>query len=144
MKSTLDLRPVYHRIEPRICAHVLLCWLALLLIRVAERRTELAWRRIAIEMGRIHTVTLAGTVTQTTPLTEIQQGIVDACGVPTPRVTPCTASSRSRWPPSRSAGLTPPRSRSRADVDERRGRGATAGSFPAQLTLSWVGWLADW
>jgi len=39
LKSTLDLRPVYHRIEPRIRAHVLLCWLALLLIRVAERRT---------------------------------------------------------------------------------------------------------
>jgi len=91
MKSTLDLRPVYHRIQPRIRAHVLLCWLALLLIRVAERRTGLTWRRIAIEMGRVHTVTLtgtAGTVTQTTPLTDIQQGIVDACGVAAPpRVT---------------------------------------------------------
>jgi hypothetical protein len=91
MKSTLDLRPVYHRIEPRIRAHVLLCWLALLLIRVAERRTGMTWRRIAIELGRIHTVTLtgtAGTVTQTTPLTDIQQGIVDACGVAAPpRVT---------------------------------------------------------
>jgi transposase len=91
LKSTLDLRPVFHRIEPRIRAHVLLCWLALLLIRVAERRTGLTWRRIAIELGRIHTVTLtgtAGTVTQTTPLTEIQQGIVDACSIaPPPRVT---------------------------------------------------------
>ena len=91
MKSTLDLRPVYHRIEPRIRAHVLLCWLALLLIRVAERRTGMTWRRIATELGRIHTVTLtgtAGTVTQTTPLTDIQQGIVDACSVATPpRVT---------------------------------------------------------
>jgi transposase len=91
MKSTLDLRPVYHRIEPRIRAHVLLCWLALLLIRVAERRTGLTWRRIALELGRVHTVTLtgtAGTVAQTTPLTEIQQGIVDACGVAAPpRVT---------------------------------------------------------
>ena len=91
LKSTLDLRPVFHRIEPRIRAHVLLCWLALLLIRVAERRTGLTWRRIAIELGRIHTVTLtgtAGTVAQTTPLTEAQQGIVDACGVaPPPRVT---------------------------------------------------------
>jgi hypothetical protein len=91
LKSTLDLRPVYHRIEPRIRAHVLLCWLALLLIRVAERRTGLTWRRIAIELGRVHAVTLtssAGTVVQTTPLTAVQQGIVDACGVDTPpRVT---------------------------------------------------------
>lgn len=37
MKTTLDLRPVYHRLDERIIAHVLLCWLALLLIRVAER-----------------------------------------------------------------------------------------------------------
>jgi hypothetical protein len=91
LKSTLELRPVYHRIEARIRAHVLLCWLALLLIRVAERRTGMTWRRIAIELGRVHTVTLngsAGTVEQTTPLTEVQQGIVDACGVtPPPRVT---------------------------------------------------------
>jgi hypothetical protein len=91
LKSTLDLRPVYHRIEPRIRAHVLLCWLALLLIRVAERRTGLTWRRIAIELNRVHAVTLqnsAGTVVQTTPLTEGQQAIVDACGVTKPpRVT---------------------------------------------------------
>ena len=91
LKSTLELRPVYHRIEPRIRAHVLLCWLALLLIRVAERRTGMTWRRIAIELGRIHTVTLkgsAGTVAQTTPLTDVQRGIVDACGItPPPRVT---------------------------------------------------------
>jgi transposase len=91
LKSTLDLRPVYHRIEPRIRAHVLLCWLALLLIRVAERRTGLTWRRIAIELGRVHAVTLtssAGTVVQTTPLTAVQQSIVDACGVTAPpRVT---------------------------------------------------------
>ena len=91
LKSTLELRPVYHRIEPRIRAHVLLCWLALLLIRVAERRTGLTWRRIAIELGRVHAVTLtssAGTIVQTTPLTAVQQGIVDACGVATPpRVT---------------------------------------------------------
>ena len=33
MKPILDLRPVYHRLEDRIRAHVLLCWLALLLIR---------------------------------------------------------------------------------------------------------------
>ncbi|MFG2525409.1 hypothetical protein [Streptomyces sp. NPDC048527] len=41
MKQILDLRPVYHRREDRIRAHVLLCWLALLLIRVAEYRPYL-------------------------------------------------------------------------------------------------------
>jgi len=35
LKSSLLLRPVFHRLEHRIRAHVLLCWLALLLTRVA-------------------------------------------------------------------------------------------------------------
>jgi len=91
LKSTLELRPVFHRVEPRIRAHVLLCWLALLLIRVAERRTGLTWRRIALELGRVHAVTLTGTagsVTQTTPLSETAQGILRACQVtPPPAVT---------------------------------------------------------
>jgi transposase len=45
MKSVLDLRPVYHRLEERIRAHVLLCWLALLLIRIAETTTGQTWQR---------------------------------------------------------------------------------------------------
>ena len=43
MKSVLDLRPVYHRLEERIRAHVLLCWLALLLVRVAENTAGTTW-----------------------------------------------------------------------------------------------------
>ena len=39
MKSGLDLRPMHHRKADRIRAHVLLCWLALLLVRVIETRT---------------------------------------------------------------------------------------------------------
>jgi transposase len=91
IKSTLELRPVYHRLEPRIRAHVLLCWLALLLIRVAERRTGSTWPTLARELGRLHAVTLTGptgTVTQTTELTTAQQGILRACGLtPPPRIT---------------------------------------------------------
>ncbi len=87
LKSTLELRPVFHRIEPRIRAHVLLCWLALLLIRVAERRTGLTWRRVALELGRVHALTLTGTagsVVQTTPLSEAASGILRACQVTPP------------------------------------------------------------
>jgi transposase len=91
LKSTLELRPVFHRLEPRIRAHVLICWLALLLIRVAERRTGATWRTIATELGRIHAVTLtgsAGTVTQTTPPSGQAAGFLGACGVdPLPRIT---------------------------------------------------------
>src|SRR4051795_7583767 len=45
MKQVLDLRPVYHRLEDRIRAHVLLCWLALLLARIVETRTATTWPR---------------------------------------------------------------------------------------------------
>jgi hypothetical protein len=91
IKSTLELRPVYHRLEPRIRAHVLLCWLALLLIRIAERRTGQTWPVLARELGRLHAVTLTGptgTVIQTTEPTTAQQGILRACGLTSPpRIT---------------------------------------------------------
>jgi transposase len=91
LKSSLLLRPVFHRLEHRIRAHVLLCWLALLLIRVAERRTTMTWRRIAIELGRVHAVTLTGTAgsaVHITPLTTTQAGILRDCQVAVPpRIT---------------------------------------------------------
>jgi len=58
-KSSLGLRPVYHHREDRIRAHVQLCWLALLLIRVAETRTGDTWRNLRHELDRMHLVTLA-------------------------------------------------------------------------------------
>ncbi len=54
MKQVLDLRPVYHRLEDRIRAHVLLCWLALLLIRIIETRTQTTWPRARDELQRLH------------------------------------------------------------------------------------------
>ena len=91
MKSTLMLRPVFHRLEPRIRAHVLICWLALLLARVAEQATGDTWARIAREMDRLAAVTLtgpAGTVVQATEPTDTQRAILSACKVsPPPRIT---------------------------------------------------------
>ncbi|WP_167530768.1 IS1634 family transposase [Microbispora hainanensis] len=91
MKTTLDLRPVYHRLDERITAHVLLCWLALLLIRVAERRTGQTWRTINRELSRVHQVTLAGPagrLTQTTKLTPAQAQLFKDCGIaPPPKMT---------------------------------------------------------
>lgn len=54
LKSTLDLRPVYHRLEDRIRAHVLLCWLALLLVRIAEHETGDTWPKIKQQLQQIH------------------------------------------------------------------------------------------
>lgn len=91
LKTTLELRPVFHRLEHRIRAHVLICWLALLLIRIAERQTGETWRRIALELQRLHQVTLTGsdgTVCQTTQLTAAQQRILDATSIKAPpRIT---------------------------------------------------------
>jgi len=60
MKTTLDLRPVRHRKEDRIRAHVILCWLALLLIRLAETQTEQTWRNLRDELQRMHLGTFTG------------------------------------------------------------------------------------
>lgn len=81
------LRPVYRRLEDRIRAHVLLCWLALLLVRVAERRSHRTWRQISTELRRVHAVELsgpAGSLVQTTPLNDEQSAILSACGVAKP------------------------------------------------------------
>jgi len=91
MKSTLLLRPVFHRLERRIRAHVLICWLALLLTRVAERTSGQTWRRIERETSRLAQVTLAGEagmVCQTTPLRPAQKAIYQALSIePPPRVS---------------------------------------------------------
>ncbi len=94
LKGTLELRPVFHRLEHRIRAHVLICWLALLLIRIAERQTDQTWRRIALDLGRLHLVTLtgpAGTVQHTTTITDQQAAIYNATSVTPPaRITALT------------------------------------------------------
>jgi hypothetical protein len=91
LKTTLELRPVFHRLEHRIRAHVVVCWLALLLIRIAERQSGQSWRRIATELQRLHLVTLegaAGAVQQTTQPTDAQRAILAALEVePPPRIT---------------------------------------------------------
>jgi hypothetical protein len=87
MKTTLDLRPVHHRKEDRIRAHVLLCWLALLLIRIAENQAGDTWRNLRDELQRMHLGTFAGhagTSRQRTELTAHQQQILRALGVEQP------------------------------------------------------------
>jgi hypothetical protein len=77
MKQVLDLRPVYHRLEDRIRAHVLLCWLALLLARIVETRAATpdqttTWPRARDQLQRLHVGTFtgpAGLFRQTTPPT---------------------------------------------------------------------------
>jgi transposase len=97
MKSVLDLRPVYHRLEERIRAHVLLCWLALLLVRIAEIRTGQTWPVLRRELGRLHAVTFtgpAGTCRQRTEPTKPHIDIYAQLDLPLPKkildITPAT------------------------------------------------------
>lgn len=83
LKQTMELRPMYHRKDERIRAHVLLCWLALLLIRVAENRTKQTWRDIRNAMNEMHLVTYTsgkGRVRQRTTVTSKQSEILQALG----------------------------------------------------------------
>ncbi len=87
MKGALKLRPVFHYREDRIRAHVQLCWLALLLIRVAETATGDTWRTLAHELDRLHLITLAtdhGTVAQRSALTAGHRRILGALELPEP------------------------------------------------------------
>jgi transposase len=79
LKTTLELRPVHHRKEDRIRSHVLLCWLALHLIRVAELETGETWDTIRATMDRIHLGEFFGKdggVLQRTELTQDQQNLL--------------------------------------------------------------------
>jgi hypothetical protein len=86
-KNSLGLRPAYHHREDRIRSYVQLCWLALLLIRVAETRTGDTWRNLRYELDRMHLVTLAttdGRVAQRSILTTGQKSILSALDLPEP------------------------------------------------------------
>jgi len=87
MKGHLGLRPVFHHREDRIRGHVQLCWLALLLIRVAENTTGDTWRNIRHELDRMHLVTLAttdGHVAQRSATTAGQKSILTSLDLPDP------------------------------------------------------------
>ena len=72
----------------------MICWLALLLVRLAERQAGDTWRNLRRELERLHLVTLAGTagqVQQTTRPTPAQRAILDRLAIePPPRLTSLT------------------------------------------------------
>jgi Transposase DDE domain len=87
LKGALELRPVFHHREDRIRAHIQLCWLALLLIRVIENTATDTWRNIRHELDRMALVTLAtpdGHVAQRSITTTGQRAILTALQLPEP------------------------------------------------------------
>ncbi len=88
LKTSLSLRPVYHTKDDRIRSHVLLCWLALLLVRVAEVETGLSWERIRTEMERLHLgefIGKDGRILQRTELTNEQRNILKKLKITPPK-----------------------------------------------------------
>jgi transposase len=89
LKGILRLRPrpVFHSKADRIRAHVLICFLALVIVRIAENRTGQTWRMIRAELGQIrqgHFEGQDGAFTQTTELTRRQHELHAALAVPEP------------------------------------------------------------
>jgi hypothetical protein len=79
LKSTLSLRPVYHSKDDRIRSHVILCWLALLLVRIVEVETAKTWptiRRIMQQLNLIEFFDKNGRILQHTELTHDQLNIL--------------------------------------------------------------------
>jgi transposase len=83
----INLRPVFHHKDERIQAHVQLCWLALLILRVVELGVDDTWRNIRDELDRLHLVTFAtgdGQVAQRGELRPGQHAILQALELPEP------------------------------------------------------------
>ena len=87
MKHLIDIRPVYHRLEDRIRSHVLLCWLAMLMIRIAEYDTGKTWFQMKKLFSQIQLGSLQlpdGIVHQSTPLTPQMKGLFNTLKVDSP------------------------------------------------------------
>jgi transposase len=87
LKHELDLRPIYHRLEERIRSHILLCWLALLLIRVAENRTGETWSLLRRQLNRMRLGEFGGSsgrVLQRSEPSPYHQTVFKAMGLPLP------------------------------------------------------------
>jgi len=88
LKHTVDVRPVYHRRGDRIKVHVLLCWLALLLIRIAENETGESWqqlKRILRPLLVADYQTQHGIISQTNKVTSEQKRVLDALQLKAPK-----------------------------------------------------------
>ena len=88
LKGSLSLRPIYHSKDDRIRSHVLLCWLALLLIRIAEVETGMTWPKIQRPMQRLNLVeflTKDGRILQHTEITSDQRNILNKLKIKPPK-----------------------------------------------------------
>jgi len=86
-KHVVEVRPVYHRLDDRIRAHVLICFLAMVLVRCAERSLGMTWRDIMhtltdIRVGK--TRSSDGELWLTSPLDDTQRSFFKALKIKQP------------------------------------------------------------
>lgn len=77
MKSGLRTRPIFHWTAHRICAHVSLCVLTLLLERIAERRAGDTWRNILDRLDTIKVVEYERGSARVRQTTELRKDVAD-------------------------------------------------------------------
>ena len=80
LKSGLRMRPVFHWRPHRICAHISLCVLALLLERIAERRGGDTWRNILAQLDTIKVVDYERDSTRIRQTTELRPAVAALLG----------------------------------------------------------------
>jgi hypothetical protein len=88
LKHGVDIRPVYHRLDKRIRAHVTLCLLAYLLERVIEIETKMTFDRVRSVLHRLRAVQLVFD----------QQTVWETCA-PAPELAPVLSALRIPLPP---------------------------------------------
>ena len=88
LKSTLNLRPIYHSKDDRIRSHVMLCWLALLLVRIAEVESGITWPKIRRKMQQLNLIEFFdknGRILQHTELTPDQRNMLKKLKIKPPK-----------------------------------------------------------
>ena len=92
LKHGVDVRPVYHRLDKRIRAHVTLCTVAYLIERVVELETKTPFEQVRKTLRRMRGVELifdGQTVWETSALSAEAKQILSAMKLPSPpRVLP--------------------------------------------------------
>ncbi len=87
MKHLIDIRSVRHTLAERIKAHVLLCWLGMLLIRIAEQETGQTWFQLKKHLSTLQAglfKTLEGDICQTGQINEELADVFKALNIKSP------------------------------------------------------------
>jgi len=87
LKHRVRIRPIYHRTDPRIKAHISLCVLSYFIARYAELKTERSWPKVQSELDQIAAVKILlknGTVIKRSQMTKRQKLVYSQLDIEAP------------------------------------------------------------